>query len=302
MGKLIIRKMLMVVVLAHFTLWCHGAVIVQAVVDKQAAAQVGANTAAAASLEYLYLQQEDSIARRAEKAAKAAAVILACKEAYHLVLKQTHYFGYESVIYKHIINEVSEIVALIPKVTKEAASNPVLSSLAASKNIIVATNRAKELVELFVKIVNNGKIENPFAPITIDYTKCPFCGGRLGYGKSSIEGNDKKVWYCLDAASSNIIHPVEMDNEMLRAQALKKNETINYLDAYDRVQMASQIYWKLRQIEWQLRCIYTAAKYLSDFNHALYAIDPETWGFLMKTNSLCDRVKSNWEKMEDIIF
>ena len=176
MGKLkiLLFSLLLIPVLgAH----AQGYVEFRVVSDKQAAKIVGINTAAAAGVEYIYLEREDSISKRAQRAMAAAATITLCKEMYHQALKQTKYFAQETRIYGSIVQEAQLIVAMIPKATKVLSSSGMFGPINAAKYVLKLTNEVKSLVDLFVKVVNDSEIKNPITAMSsITNDK----GGKIG--------------------------------------------------------------------------------------------------------------------------
>ncbi len=278
MGKLKILffSLLLIPVLgAH----AQGYVEFRVVSDKQAAKIVGINTTAAAGVEYIYLEREDSISKRAQRAMAAAATITLCKEMYHQALKQTKYFAQETRIYASIVQEAQLIVAMIPKATKVMSSSGLFGPLNALKETVKITNEVKSLVDLFVKVVNDSEIKNPITAMSsITNDK----GGKIG---GQIIG-------------AQIERPGSQRPQGRKLEYGYYGEKTNLLDAKDRMLLANEIRNKLSHIRSRLSSIIYICSYMNNFDNFLMTYDIDTWYHIRKMDWACNNVIKSWENIE----
>ena len=258
----------------------QGYIEFRVVSDKQAAKIVGINTAAAAGVEYIYLEREDSISKRAQRAMAAAATITLCKEMYHQALKQTKYFAQETRIYASIVQEAQLIVAMIPKTTKVMTSSGLFGPINAAKTTLKITNEVKSLVDFVVKVVNDSEIKNPITAMNSSITNGK--GGNIG-------------GQIIDA---QIETPGSQQPHIKNAEYGYYGEKTNLLDAKDRMILANEIRHKLSIIRSKLSTICYICSYLNNFDSFLNEYDFDTWYHIRKMDWACNNAIKSWENIE----
>lgn len=146
------------------------------VADARTTAQVIANTAMQFAVEYEQNAKLDSVKAKNIVILAEITNILACKELYLTTLSNCASFGAESLYYKEITKTITDIGTLTPQVfnaIKKATFIQQANAIYATTNLIA---KGTQLVNDFVNIVANSKIENPLKKLGMEGT---------------IESNDK---------------------------------------------------------------------------------------------------------------
>ena len=156
MGK--IRKSLIVLL---FLLFCtHSASAwVRVVYDKNAIAAVGANTAFQKLIEDQHNARLDSIRSKQQKIMSYTASMESIKELYRMSMQNISGFGEESVYYRQMAENFLQVSGNTARAIKTFNRCPGINYVNSLNEIVNIQTEVVSLIEDFVDIVNNGKVD-----------------------------------------------------------------------------------------------------------------------------------------------
>lgn len=183
--------------LAAVSLPAHAGPYTRIVHDKKTTAAVAANTAYEEAVEevhnhYLTRQQE-----KKQKLAKMAVAMETFKEAYRISMQNTRGFGYETSYYRQIAKECAEFPVNFTKASKVLLSSPFFNYAASIEQLTNIQLDMVQLVDKFVNIINNGKIDNPLKKNASNIAKTvPEGFGKDGDGYNFMDRNQRLNMAC----------------------------------------------------------------------------------------------------------
>ena len=226
-------------------------------IDLKTAGQVTANTGYAEAAELANKSQEEKKRKRQEKIAKYTTVVQATQEVYKYAMQNIKDFGYESQCYKSIGTQAMRISMKIPQCYESMTDGGFMGVAVSAKTMTDIATETMGLVQFFVNIVNNGKIDSPF------------------------KGENSKLNKWLDKQFSY----------------KPKNDGLNFIDRYQRIMLAHEVLAKLERINWQLDEILYLCEYQRNVLGVLREIDYESWTYIVGSADVADDIIKNWDRL-----
>ena len=156
MGK--IKKLMIVMAIMLFSVNSANA-WVKVVFDKNAIAAVGANTAFQTLIENKHNAQLDSIRSKQDKIMSYTASMASIKELYRISMQNISGFGEESAYYRQMAEQFIQVPGNTARAVKAIGRCPGINYINSLNEIVNIQAEVVGLIEDFVDIVNNGKID-----------------------------------------------------------------------------------------------------------------------------------------------
>ena len=176
--------------------------VVRVVIDKKSVAAVTANTAIQSTIEIVHNKTLEDIRKKQEKIMSYTATMESIKELYRMSMQNISGFGEESAYYRQMVDNFLQIPGNTARAVKAINRCPGINYINSLNEIVNIQTDVVGLVEKFVDIVNNGKVD--FSAFTS--------------GKS----NDKL-------------------SKLLQNAHLGKGDGYNFLDRYQRLTLANEL-------------------------------------------------------------
>ena len=196
-----IKKVLLSLII--LSLYCISSnAVVRVVIDKKSVAAVTANTAIQSSIEIIHNKTLEKIQKKQEKIMSYTASMESIKELYRMSMQNISGFGEESAYYRQMVDNFLQVPGNTARAVKAINRCPGINYVNSLNEIVNIQTDVVGLVEKFVDIVNNGKVD--FSAFTS--------------GKS----NDKI-------------------STLLQNAHLGKGDGYNFLDRYQRLTLANEL-------------------------------------------------------------
>lgn len=229
---------------------------VKVVYDKSATAAVTANTGFQGMIESKHNTCLDSIRSKQAKIMSYTASMESIKELYRMSMQNISGFGEETAYYKQMAENFLQIPGNTAKAVKAITRCPGINYVNSLNEIVNIQAEVVGLIEDFVDIVNNGKVD-----------LSAFTSGK---------SNDKL-------------------SVLLRKARLGKGDGYNFLDRYDRLTLANKILSHIVDINTRLQQIVYICEFCSTFSNLMYSIDPLTWATFFSGKNIIEDVVSEWK-------
>lgn len=163
MGQIIreITSVRTIFLTALVSMACAAAFAQRVVNDPETTTIVLSNTATQKAIETEHNKRLDSISSKQEKIAQYAAAMATIKEVYKISMTNISGFGSESKYYIEIGLCAADIIKMIPEITVTLTKAHLPNQLLCLNEIGNLETKSLQLVNDFVNIVNNAKIESP---------------------------------------------------------------------------------------------------------------------------------------------
>lgn len=252
MGK--IKKLMIVMAILLFSTTSVNA-WVRVVFDKNAIAAVGANTAFQTLIENKHNAQLDSIRSKQDKIMSYTTSMASIKELYRMSMQNISGFGEESAYYRQMAEQFIKVPGNTARAVKAIGRCPGINYINSLNEIVNIQAEVVGLIEDFVDIVNNGKVD-----------LSAFTSGK---------SNDKI-------------------SAFLKNAHLGKGDGYNFLDRYERLTLANKLLSHIVDINMRLQQIEYICEFCCTFSNLMYSIDPLTWATFFSGKSIVDDVVSDW--------
>lgn len=229
---------------------------VRVVYDKNSIAAVGANTAFQKLIEDQHNAHLDSIRSKQDKIMSYTASMESIKELYRMSMQNISGFGEESAYYRQMAENFLQIPGNTAKAVKAINRCPGINYINSLNEIVNIQTEVVSLIEDFVDIVNNGKVD-----------LSAFTSGK---------SNDKL-------------------SMLLKNAHLGKDDGYNFLDRYQRLTLANKLLSHIVDINTRLQQIVYICEYCRTFSNFMYNIDPETWATFFTGKNMVESVISDWK-------
>ena len=241
-----IKKVLLSLII--LSLYCISSnAVVRVVIDKKSVAAVTANTAIQSSIEIIHNKTLEEIQKKQEKIMSYTASMESIKELYRMSMQNISGFGEESAYYRQMVDNFLQVPGNTARAVK---------AINRLNEIVNIQTDVVGLVEKFVDIVNNGKVD--FSAFTS--------------GKS----NDKI-------------------STLLQNAHLGKGDGYNFLDRYQRLTLANELLAHIVDINTRLNQIVYICEYCRTFSNFMYNIDPLTWATYFQGANMVQGVINDWK-------
>ncbi|WP_237581464.1 hypothetical protein [Prevotella ihumii] len=225
------------------------------VYDKNAIAAVGANTAFQTLIENKHNTQLDSIRSKQGKIMSYTASMESIKELYRMSMQNIRGFGEESAYYRQMAEQFIQVPGNTARAVKAINRCPGINYVNSLNEIVNIQNEVVGLIEDFVDIVNNGKVD-----------LSAFTSGK---------SNDKL-------------------SNLLKNAHIGKGDGYNFLDRYERLTLANKLLSHIVDINTRLQQIVYICEFCCTFSNLMYSIDPLTWASFFSGKNIVDDVVSDW--------
>lgn len=252
MGK--IKKLMIVMAIMLFSVNSANA-WGRVVYDKNAIAAVGANTAFQTLIENKHNTQLDSIRSKQGKIMSYTASMESIKELYRMSMQNIRGFGEESAYYRKMAEQFIQVPGNTARAVKAINRCPGINYVNSLNEIVNIQNEVVGLIEDFVDIVNNGKVD-----------LSAFTSGK---------SNDKL-------------------SNLLKNAHIGKGDGYNFLDRYERLTLANKLLSHIVDINTRLQQIVYICEFCCTFSNLMYSIDPLTWASFFSGKNIVDDVVSDW--------
>ncbi len=252
MGK--IKKLMIVMAIMLFSVNSANA-WGRVVYDKNAIAAVGANTAFQTLIENKHNTQLDSIRSKQGKIMSYTASMESIKELYRMSMQNIRGFGEESAYYRQMAEQFIQVPGNTARAVKAINRCPGINYVNSLNEIVNIQNEVVGLIEDFVDIVNNGKVD-----------LSAFTSGK---------SNDKL-------------------SNLLKNAHIGKGDGYNFLDRYERLTLANKLLSHIVDINTRLQQIVYICEFCCTFSNLMYSIDPLTWASFFSGKNIVDDVVSDW--------
>ncbi len=253
MGK--IRKAALVI--AALLLSAHSTnAWVRVVYDINSTAAVGANTAFQKIIEDRHNARLDSIRSKQAKIMSYTASMQTIKELYRMSMQNVSGFGEESAYYKQMAENFLQVPGNTARAVKAINRCPGINYVNSLNEIVNIQAEVVGLIEDFVDIVNNGKVN-----------LSAFTSGK---------SNDKL-------------------SALLKNAHLGKGDGYNFLDRYERLTLANKLLSHIVDINTHLQQIEYICEYCRTFSNFMYSIDPLTWASFFDGKAMVESVVNDWK-------
>lgn len=226
------------------------------VYDKNSIAAVGANTAFQAMVEDGHNSRLDSIRSKQAKIMSYTASMESIKELYRMSMQNIRGFGEESAYYRQMAENFLQVPGNTARAVKAIGKCPGINYINSLNEIVNIQAEVVSLIEGFVDIVNNGKVD-------LSAFTC---------GKS----NDKI-------------------SAFLKNAHLGKGDGYNFLDRYERLTLANKLLSHIVDINTRLQQIVYICEFCCTFSNFMYSIDPLTWATFFSGKNIVEDVVSDWK-------
>lgn len=253
MGK--IKKLMIAVIIMLYSVNSSNA-WVRVVYDKNAIAAVGANTAFQSIIENKHNVYLDSIRSKQAKIMSYTASMASIKELYRMSMQNISGFGEESTYYRQMAENFLQVPGNTAKAVKAISKCPGINYINSLNEIVNIQAEVVSLIEDFVDIVNNGKVD-----------LSTFTSGK---------SNDKISTF-------------------LKNAHLGKGDSYNFLDRYERLTLANRLLSHIVDINMRLQQIEYICEFCCTFSNLMYSIDPLTWATFFSGKNIVEDVVSDWK-------
>ena len=251
---MVTRRILIIASLAIF-LSMKMTALPKIVYDQKCIEAVGINTAYQNLAETSHNEMIDSIRIKQNSIMKYVTSMESMKELYKMSMQNVRGFGQESVYYRQIIENFSQIPLNTAEAVKAISRNPGINYINSLHEIVNIQAEVVSLIKTFVDIVNNGKID--FSAFT------------------SGKNNDQFSVF-------------------LKNAHLGQGDGYNFIDRYQRLTLANDILSHLEEVNTRLYQIKCICEYCSTFSNLLYNIDPVTWASFFTGKNIVDNIIHSW--------
>ena len=229
---------------------------VRVVYDKNATAAVAANTAFQGLIEHQHNVYLDSIRSKQAKIMSYTASMESIKELYRMSMQNISGFGEESAYYRQMAEQFIQVPSNTARAVKAIGKCPGINYINSLNEIVNIQAEVVSLVEDFVDIVNNGKVD-----------LSAFTSGK---------SNDKI-------------------SAFLKNAQLGKGDGYNFLDRYERLTLANKLLSHIVDINTRLQQIEYICEFCCTFSNLMYSIDPLTWATFFSGKNIVEDVVSDWK-------
>lgn len=251
-----IKKILLSLIVLLLYCVSSNATVVRLVIDKKSVAAVTANTAIQSSIEFIHNKTLEEIRKKQEKIMSYTASMESIKELYRMSMQNISGFGEESAYYRQMVDNFLQVPGNTARAVKAINRCPGINYVNSLNEIVNIQTDVVGLVEKFVDIVNNGKVD--FSAFTS--------------GKS----NDKI-------------------STLLQNAHLGKGDGYNFLDRYQRLTLANELLAHIVDINTRLNQIVYICEYCRTFSNFMYNIDPLTWATYFQGANMVQGVINDWK-------
>ena len=251
-----IKKILLNLIVLLFYGISSNAVVARLVIDKKSISAVSANTAVQSSIEIVHNKTLEEILKKQDKIKSYTATMESIKELYRMSMQNINGFGEESAYYKQMVDNFLQIPGNTARAVKAINRCPGINYINSLNEIVDIQTDVVGLVEKFIDIVNNGKVD--FSAFTS--------------GKS----NDKL-------------------SVLLQNAHLGKGDGYNFLDRYQRLTLANELLAHIMDINIRLNQIVYICEYCRTFSNFMYNIDPLTWATYFQGTNMVQSVINDWK-------
>ena len=77
----------------------------------------------------------------------------------------------------------------------------------------------------------------------------------------------------------------------------KKSDGYNFLDRYERLTLANNIYSRLLQIKYKMEVMAMTCQFCNSFSDVLFAIDPESWAAYFTGKNAVEGIINDWNTL-----
>jgi hypothetical protein len=77
----------------------------------------------------------------------------------------------------------------------------------------------------------------------------------------------------------------------------KKDDGYNFLDRYERLTLANNIYSRLLQIKYKMEAMAMTCQFCNGISDVLFAIDPESWAAYFTGKNIVDGLVNDWNSL-----
>ena len=212
---------------------------VRVVYDIKSTAAVGANTAFQKVVEDSHNARLNSIRSKQAKIMSYTASMESIKELYRMSMQNVRGFGEESAYYRQMAEQFIQVPGNTARAVKAINRCPGINYINSLNEIVNIQAEVVSLIEDFVDIVNNGKVD-----------LSAFTSGK---------SNDKL-------------------STLLKNAHLGKGDGYNFLDRYERLTLANKLLAHIVDINQRLQQIEYICEFCCTFSNLMYSIDPMTCG------------------------
>ena len=153
-----IKKVLLSLII--LSLYCISSnAVVRVVIDKKSVAAVTANTAIQSSIEIIHNKTLEEIQKKQEKIMSYTASMESIKELYRMSMQNISGFGEESAYYRQMVDNFLQVPGNTARAVKAINRCPGINYVNSLNEIVNIQTDVVGLVEKFVDIVNNGKVD-----------------------------------------------------------------------------------------------------------------------------------------------
>lgn len=251
-----IKKILLNLIVLLFYGISSNAVVARLVIDKKSISAVSANTAVQSSIEIVHNKTLEEFLKKQDKIKSYTATMESIKELYRMSMQNINGFGEESAYYKQMVDNFLQIPGNTARAVKAINRCPGINYINSLNEIVDIQTDVVGLVEKFIDIVNNGKVD--FSAFTS--------------GKS----NDKL-------------------SVLLQNAHLGKGDGYNFLDRYQRLTLANELLAHIMDINIRLNQIVYICEYCRTFSNFMYNIDPLTWATYFQGTNMVQSVINDWK-------
>lgn len=229
---------------------------VRVVYDINSTAAVGANTAFQKIIEDSHNARLDSIRSKQAKIMSYTASMQTIKELYRMSMQNISGFSEESAYYRQMAENFLQVPGNTARAVKAINRCPGINYVNSLNEIVNIQAEVVGLIEDFVDIVNNGKVD-----------LSAFTSGK---------SNDKL-------------------SILLKQAHLGKGDGYNFLDRYERLTLANKLLSHIVDINTRLLQIVYICEYCRTFSNFMYSIDLLTWASYFDGKAMVESVVSDWE-------
>ena len=249
-----IKRYTLVVMVLFSTL--HIKAWVRVVYDWKSTAAVMGNTTFQTAIEGSHNAILDNIRKKQDKIMSYTASMESIKELYRMSMQNIDGFGEESTYYKQMVENFAQIPGNTANAVKAINRCPGINYINSLNEIVNIQTDVVGLIEKFIDIVNNGKV---------DFTE--FTRGKT---------NDKLTL-------------------LLKNAHLGKGDGYNFLDRYQRLTLANELLAHIIDINTRLQQIIYICEYCRTFSNFIYNIDPLTWATFFQGKNMVESVVNDWK-------
>lgn len=250
-----IKKLMIILTIVLVSTNSTKAAWIKVVYDKNATAAVGANTAFQGIIENNHNARLEGIRYKQKKIMSYTASMESIKELYRMSMQNIRGFGEESAYYRQMAENFLQVPGNTERAVKAINRCPGINYVNSLNEIVNIQAEVVSLIEDFVDIVNNGKVD-----------LSAFTSGK---------SNDKL-------------------SNLLKNAHIGKGDGYNFLDRYERLTLANKLLSHIVDINLRLQQIVYICEYCRTFSNFMYSIDPLTWASFFSGKNMVESVISDW--------